>query len=238
MDNGPVKITVEAYVVKGMTTPFILGNDFTDQYSILIIRDEGESHLDFGKSRWRLRVESLTSPAYLTDLGHTFKVRIIPNFAARNFRLKVHHKNQKNRQKVRFQLRNSEVRAVRRTVIPPMTSKLTMVETFFPTNIGMHYVEKRVLYSGNTDNVFGAPDSMISTDQPYLHVSNFSNAPITIVAGQVLGIARNPRNWLDQKAALLETDKIQMETHASLVQQLSESLPQRSNPMITISNVI
>jgi len=50
MDSGPVKITVEAYVVKGMTTPFILGNDFTDQYSISIIQDEGESHLDLGKS--------------------------------------------------------------------------------------------------------------------------------------------------------------------------------------------
>jgi len=37
MDSGLVKITVEAYVVKGMTTPFILGNDFTDQYSISII---------------------------------------------------------------------------------------------------------------------------------------------------------------------------------------------------------
>jgi hypothetical protein len=28
--NGPVKINVEAYVVKGMSTPFIIGNDFTD----------------------------------------------------------------------------------------------------------------------------------------------------------------------------------------------------------------
>src|SRR6202167_3080092 len=32
--DGPVKINVEAYVVKGMSTPFILGNDFADQYSI------------------------------------------------------------------------------------------------------------------------------------------------------------------------------------------------------------
>jgi len=28
--GGPVKINVEAYVVKGMTSPFILGNDFAD----------------------------------------------------------------------------------------------------------------------------------------------------------------------------------------------------------------
>jgi hypothetical protein len=35
--EGPVKINVEAYVVKGMTSPFILGNDFADQYSISVI---------------------------------------------------------------------------------------------------------------------------------------------------------------------------------------------------------
>ena len=39
--DGPVKKNVEAYVVKGMSTPFILGNDFADQYSILVIQIEG-----------------------------------------------------------------------------------------------------------------------------------------------------------------------------------------------------
>ena len=33
-DDRPVLIEVEAYVVKGMTTLVILGNDFADQYSI------------------------------------------------------------------------------------------------------------------------------------------------------------------------------------------------------------
>ena len=34
--EGPVKIKVEAYVAKGMTTPLILGNDFADQYSLSV----------------------------------------------------------------------------------------------------------------------------------------------------------------------------------------------------------
>jgi|SRR5882762_2967114 len=38
--DGPVKINVEAYVVKGMTSPFILRNDFADQYSISVIPQE------------------------------------------------------------------------------------------------------------------------------------------------------------------------------------------------------
>ena len=34
--EGPVKIKVKAYVVKGMITPLILGNDFADQYSLSV----------------------------------------------------------------------------------------------------------------------------------------------------------------------------------------------------------
>lgn len=49
-DEGPVLIKVEAYVVKGMSAPFILGNDFADQYSVSLLREEGQSTLLFGKS--------------------------------------------------------------------------------------------------------------------------------------------------------------------------------------------
>jgi hypothetical protein len=44
-DNGPVQLEIEAYVVKGMTTPLILGNDFADQYSISLIREGPDSYL-------------------------------------------------------------------------------------------------------------------------------------------------------------------------------------------------
>ncbi len=37
MKEGPIKMNVDAYIVNGMTTPFILGNDFADQYSISIL---------------------------------------------------------------------------------------------------------------------------------------------------------------------------------------------------------
>ena len=36
-EEGPIEVLLEAYVVKGMTTPFILGNDFADQYGISLI---------------------------------------------------------------------------------------------------------------------------------------------------------------------------------------------------------
>jgi hypothetical protein len=72
--DGPVKMNVEAYVVKGMTSPFILGNDFADQYSISAIQQEGGCNLEFGDSGRRMVVENSVSPPFTDEDGHTFKV--------------------------------------------------------------------------------------------------------------------------------------------------------------------
>src|ERR1700690_985845 len=75
--DGPVKINVEAYVVKGMSTPFILGNDFTDQYSISVIRKEGNCFIEFGDSDGRMLVNNSVSPPFIDEEGHTFKLCIL-----------------------------------------------------------------------------------------------------------------------------------------------------------------
>ena len=66
---------------------------------------------------------------------------------------------------------------------------------------------------------------MISVSQPCLHISNFSDIPIRVATGQILGCTRNPQNWLDRKAALSGSAMTQALTHANFIQQLSESLP-------------
>lgn len=43
-EDGPVELPLEAYVVKGMNTDFILGNDFADQFLLSIIRKDGKTH--------------------------------------------------------------------------------------------------------------------------------------------------------------------------------------------------
>lgn len=73
-----MKINVEAYVVKGMMTPFILGNDFTDQYDISTMRENGISHLVFGASQRRLRIENSTGESMLDNEGHAFRIHTLP----------------------------------------------------------------------------------------------------------------------------------------------------------------
>src|ERR1700728_1573062 len=73
--EGPVKIKVEAYVVKGMTTPLILGNDFADQYSLSVKRMEGRAFLEFGDSGQSMDIANLVSPKLTDEDGHAFKIR-------------------------------------------------------------------------------------------------------------------------------------------------------------------
>src|ERR1700683_4270317 len=75
--DGLVKINVEAYVVKGMSTPFILGNDFADQYSILVIQQEGTCFIEFGDSDRRMLVNNSVSPPFIDEEGHAFKLRVL-----------------------------------------------------------------------------------------------------------------------------------------------------------------
>ena len=175
--QGPVKINVEAYVVKGMSTPFILGNDFADQYSISIIRREGNSYLTFGNSGRELPVENTTSILEDED-GHAFKVRMAnqPNKA----KIRSHRRSQRLKRRKKIAISKGEALAARRTTIPPETSVAIELRLHLPDNWDRVFVEKNLTTNEQMDMIYGNPDTILSTNKPLLHVANFSKYPITI----------------------------------------------------------
>ncbi|PBK78932.1 hypothetical protein ARMSODRAFT_869015, partial [Armillaria solidipes] len=68
----------------------------------------------------------------------------------------------------------------------------------------------------NHRNFYGSPDSLINRDRAFLHISNFSDMPVVISKGEVIGNARNPRNWLDKRQDLSESKQ----RHAYLIHEL------------------
>ena len=56
---------IEAYIVKDMNVPLILGNDFADQYSLSIIWDNGNTSLKLGNSRCAIPLDSSVESSYL-----------------------------------------------------------------------------------------------------------------------------------------------------------------------------
>ena len=100
--DGLVKIKVEAYVVKGMTTPLILGNQFADQYSLSVKQMEGRTFLEFGDSGRTLDIANSISPEFVSEDGHAFRVHRI-NSTTKGFSKKIDHQHsQRIRRKTKF----------------------------------------------------------------------------------------------------------------------------------------
>ncbi|KAF7341208.1 TY3B-TY3B protein [Mycena venus] len=229
-EDGPVKLNVDAYVVDDMTTPFLFGNDFADQYSLSIIREEGSTYLQFGDSGRRLPVENSTSPPLIDGNGHAFEVRCARARAKKNSKPAIHRRNQKFRQRSRKKERDGRVFSTERVVIPAKTSKLVKVSTHFPKDCEQLIVERLLKSCGNVDDIYGSADTFISKDKPALHIANFSDFPVIVSEGQVVGTAHNPRTWLDKASKMSPIQKQRAEAHANFIRQLVET---QSSPAAT-----
>ncbi|GJJ15886.1 hypothetical protein Clacol_010164 [Clathrus columnatus] len=175
---GMIELIVDAYVVKGMTTPFILGNDFSDQYAISIIRNNEGATLQFGDSGHKIQVQTSVGSG-ISEEGQAFSIKsptVIPT--SESFTLKP---------------RDSSVHAIANTIILPQTGKAVSVKLNFPVDSDTAYVEKMFISNRGEEEFYAIPDSLITKRNPMLYVSNFSNFPVQIHEGQVLGLDSTTR---------------------------------------------
>ncbi|KAF9004148.1 hypothetical protein BDZ89DRAFT_967182 [Hymenopellis radicata] len=122
-------------------------------------------------------------------------------------------------------------------VIGPETCVKIPVNAYFPVKTDSLFVEKTIQQDHNKKGYWGSPDSLIQRDNPFLHVSNFSDQSITIATGQVLARAHNPQNWLDRPSNDPET-RAKQDQFAALVRDVvarrkeSESGPDSRSRLI------
>ena len=174
-DQGPVQIDVEAYVIKGMTTPLIMGNDFADQYSLSINRKEGKSTLQFAETGQSLKLNNSTSDIHLPREVKAFLVAV---------KKKRHLMHNRARRKIKTQESLFTVKGDQE--IPPFQAKAICInipweasqqEIFLKAD---HFKSKRL-----------APihllDSIISKEQEHITIHNPSDTPIRLLNGERLG---------------------------------------------------
>lgn len=219
-EDRSIKMNVEAYVVKGMTTPFILGNDFADQYSLSVLRQDGKTAIQFADTGISLEVENSTS-SLTDDHGQAFKVFI--GARDRTGRTRLHKRNQRQKRRQRSRSQDNLVRAKQMIIIPPESSKLVPVYAPFEDNVQTLFVERSFQTHKNMEDVFATTDALISSERPALHVANFSKHPMIIPAGQLLGKAFNPNKWLDRTENMGKTALTKAVTHARFIRLLMES---------------
>jgi hypothetical protein len=221
--SGPVRMDVEAYVVKGMTTPLILGNDFADQYDLSLLRQDGQTKLLLGSSQRYINVENSTSP-FLDEQGKPFKIRVIPPMESKCLRVATHKRQQRLRRTRRRQHSDPYVRSSETVVIPPESVKKVHVSTLNLEDGHIYYAERLLNFHHDVEDCYGPPDSLITSQEPYLAVTNFSRRPLTIPMGQALAIKRNPSKWLKNKSSVTPKFEQEAETRSCLIKALAKSL--------------
>ena len=222
--SGPVRIDVEAYVVKGMSTPLIIGNDFADQYELSLLRNEGLTQLLLGRSLRTVNVESPFSPSMINEQGETFSVRVREDLVSSFLRSRQHKRNQLKRKKLREFEDGEFVRAKIEVTIPPYYCKRVPIRTEIFSKLPTIYAERIFNTNRRVEDIYAAPDSLINADFPYLQVSNFSNDPVRIKPNQILARKRDPFKFLDDKRSISESKMSKYIRHANLIKSLAKDL--------------
>jgi hypothetical protein len=226
--EGPVKLEVEAYVVKGMSTPLILGNDFADQYELSVIRQEGNTKVILGSSLRSIDAQSSTGNPQINEQGQAFKVTFDAMSLKGFERQREHRRNKARRKKDKRDMHDEYIRSFKKIRIPAETSKRIPVDPKIFREREIIYAERLFTVHRNADEFFAAPDSIISREYPFLHVSNFSKEIITIDKGQPIGRAFDPSTFLDSRDSLNEETKEKYHAHAAAIKAISEEMKIRS----------
>jgi hypothetical protein len=231
--DGPVSMSVEAHIVKNMTTPLILGNDFADQYDISILRQEGRTRLLLGSSKREVTVDSSTCSLFTTKDGHTFRIRVLTAISSSCYKIKLHCRNRRIRSQRQRRRNDKFLRAFETTTIPAESIRKVRLSTTNLEGMKECYAEKLISFHHDVQDCYGPPDSLVAADNPYLHVSNFSKRALNIHAGQALAIRRSPTVWPGYKKSMNPFRKLALERQASFLHSvakgLSSNLPQSSD---------
>ncbi|KAJ3804521.1 hypothetical protein F5876DRAFT_53278 [Lentinula aff. lateritia] len=118
-------------------------------------------------------------------------------------------------------------------IVPAESSTCIPIVAYFPENVSSLFVERCLRHNSNLDDVYGAADTLISRNKPFLHVANFSKRPVVVAEGEVLGKCHNPETWLDKAHRLSPSDRNSATAHASVIQYLVRAQMVRSEAQIS-----
>ena len=176
-DQGPIQTDVEAYIVKGMTTPLILGNDFTDQYSLSIIQNNGDSILKFADTGRTMKLENSTSDSHLSPEVKAFLVKV------KTTKHKIKNSLRKRERKIKdrpiFISRNQET-------IPPFSSRNIQYQIKGKKQSRDYFLEVKD-FEGKRLTPLQLSDAIVNSTEGSLLAFNASDCPITINKGETLG---------------------------------------------------
>lgn len=229
-EEGPVEFEVDAYVVKNMTSPFILGNDYADQYSLSILREGGNTQLKFGDTGRCITVHnSLSAGEGLRDSeGRAFRVLADTAEGGRGRNKdKVHRMKKHSRQRQRKRKTERTITVAEEMIIPPESSKFVRVEIaqIRGDKSSDVFLERCVFTNSNVEDTYGFGDTLLDGTNPRVCISNFSSQAVRVHKGMMLGIGMLPCRALMSTGQLSQSELNRINSYSTLIQSLLAADP-------------
>ncbi|QRV81428.1 Ty3/Gypsy polyprotein/retrotransposon [Ceratobasidium sp. AG-Ba] len=236
--GGPVKMQVEAYVVKGMKVPIILGNDFTNQYRISIDRLTTPSRIIFGFTGRSADVIELETEPRLDEAGNVFRVYTRPDFKSnlerRAFRRRksAKRKNQSKRPGGAI-----PVKLEKDVYLKPGSLTRVAVLVDFSEDQEEGFIEGRLESNSNSADFYGTSDCIITSQNKSIQIAHFSQKLVHLPKGHVIGYMHDPRIALDKEDDLSKEAILEGEARVHLINSLmkEEKVPPPTEEEIELS---
>ncbi|KDN35641.1 hypothetical protein RSAG8_11436, partial [Rhizoctonia solani AG-8 WAC10335] len=172
-NEGLVKMTVEAYIVPDMNTPFILGTDFAAQYQLSLVRDEDGTRIIFGETGRSIQVEESDSVPRIDRQGNSFLVEAAQGHVQNGYKRSKARKQYKQRNKDRqVPLNAVKVKVYQTVIIPAHTIKMVKVKTTWKEGQAEGFIDHAFNTHQSEEDIFAVADSVIDRNNPRIQVSN------------------------------------------------------------------
>jgi hypothetical protein len=189
-----VRFDLEAYVVRNMQVPLLLGEDFQSAYELGIKRSAtGHCEVQVGRSRHIIPASS----AHSVDLGFEIRQasmaksmkRLLPGVWRKTYQ------RSKARKRREEKLEAPPVLAMKDTLIAAGT--VHNVPVTGPFEGKEEWLVEKVVIATEDESVMAAPSTFIRSDSPFLPIANPSTRPWYIRAGDIVGRLHDPAKYAD-----------------------------------------
>ncbi|KAG8726770.1 hypothetical protein FRC10_006778, partial [Ceratobasidium sp. 414] len=204
--DGLVKMPVEAYIVKGMKAPFILGNDFANQYRLTVSRGEEQgTKIVFGSTgRFVEALESPTQPR-TDESGNVFQVLTRPDFKSHAECIAWRRKRISRRKVMNKAPQGSTpVRLLYPTDLKPDTLTRVPVDAEFKDGQEEGFIERSLETQGGKNDLHGITDCLISSESRTVQIANISKEIVHLPKGHVIGYMTDPKEDLNKSSEINE----------------------------------
>jgi hypothetical protein len=191
-----IRTEAEAYVVKGMTVPLLLGEDYQLNFELGVVRNvETGSKILFRNTPYEVEatgVGAFPGQAEAHALASRLTVHAEGVLKARAHR---RAKERRKRRRLRHGSEGRTVRAAEDYLIKAQETKVVRVEGDFSED--REWLVQAKLIATSEDGFLSVPNTLLSARKPAVPISNLSHRPRYIRKGEIVGELTDPSEFFE-----------------------------------------